>query len=255
MIAGDFESCVRRSDFSIKRLLETEFCSLEWVALSHAQRRDPQGRIFVCRKRGAYPVEGMIRCAVCGRSAPPDFGREMCVDCRVEIDVRRFHEWLDKVDRDDRLFLLTIYWRRPPRARDWLKEWMLVPQIGLDEGMLADASDRVGRSLINEADLFDGHLESDQKWGNEPHARDLRTQLRRRFLERYTTKTGDRRTRVKRRGAGCRKAMLDEGTKALQKEIDYYHAKQSIVPRARRVSNPYDRREQPLPMPGEGQVL
>jgi hypothetical protein len=49
--------------------------------------------------------------------------------------------------------------------------------------------------------------------------------------------------------------MLDEDTKALQKEIDYYHAKRRIVPWARRVSNPCDRRGQPLPMPGEGQVL
>lgn len=251
MIAEEFESCVRRSDFSVKRLLETEFCSLEWVAVSHVQRRDVRGRIIVCRKRGAYPVEGMIRCAECGRFAPADLGRQVCVDCRVEIDLRRFHKWMVDLDCDDRIVLLAIYWCRPPRAYDWITEGMLAPHAGLDDGVLTDANEYVGESLIDEADLFDGHLESDQKWGNSPSSRDPLAQLRRRFLEPYTTKTGERRVRVKRRGAGCRMVLLAEDSNALQKEIEYYHAKGIIVPSARRVSNPHDRRDRPLPMPGQ----
>ncbi len=250
MFVAGFESCVPRSDFSVKRLLEAEFCSLEWVALSHVQRRDAQGRIIVCRKRGAYPVAGMIRCAECGRFAPADLGRQVCVDCRVEIDVRRFSKRLANLDRDDHVVLLALSWRRPPWAHDWLKEGMPVAQAGLDEGLLTDAHEQDGESSIDEADLFDGQLASDQTWGPGPSLRELRAQLRRRFLERYTTRKGRQRVRVKRHGAGCRMVLLTEASEALQKEIAYYEAKGIIHPSARRVSNPHDWRERPLPMPG-----
>jgi len=249
--ADQYESCVRQSDFSPNKLLATEFCSPWWVAASHIRRRDGLGRMLVCRKHGAYPVGSMIRCPACGRSAPSDRDRIVCTDCHVESDLARFHQRLKGLCTDDRLEYRRLYWRRPVRVSEWINEGMQAPQSDVDDDLMMPAEEKNGELPVSEADLFDGSLEADQKWGNAPDYRDLLKQLRRRFLESYVTKKGKKRKRIKRRGAGCRKLLLPESEGALLKEIAYCQAHGVTRPSTRRVSNPFDRRERPLPMPGQ----
>lgn len=248
MSADRYESCVRQSDFSPNKLLATEFCSPWWVAASHVRRRDGLGRILVCRKRGTYPVGGMIRCPACGRAAPCDRDRSACTDCRVESDLARFYRRLNGLCTDDRVEYRRLYWRRPVRVSEWISEGMQAPRSEIDEDWMLMTD---GQSSINEADLFGGSLESDQKWGNAPDYRDMLKQLRRRFVESYVTKKGEKRKRFKRRGAGCHKLMLAESEDALLKEIAYYQAHGVTRPSTRRLNNPFNRRERPLPMPGQ----
>lgn len=250
MSADRLESCVRQSEFSPKHLLATEFCSPWWIAATHVRRRDGLGRILVCRKRGTYPVGSMIRCPACGRAAPCDWGRSACTDCQVESDLARFHQRLKGLSTEDRVEYRRMYWRRPVRVSDWIKEGMKAPQSDIDDDWMATSENGDAESPINEADLFDGSLEADQKWGNAPDYRDMLKQLRRRFVESYVTKKGEKRRRMKRRGAGCRKILLAESEDVLLKEIAYYQRRGVIVPSARRLNNPFDRREQPMPMPG-----
>jgi hypothetical protein len=245
-----FESCVRQSEFAPQRLLETEFCSPWWLTASHVRRRDRQGRIVVCRKAGCYPIGGMVRCPECGRSAPPDISRAVCVDCRVEIEQRRFNERLRPLCRDDRVVLLAIYWRRPTRTQEWLSEGMPAPRAEVDDLTSLDDQDQDAGSAIDEADLFDGSLEPDQRWGNTPSSRDLLDQLRKRFLDPHGPQNPEQRQRIKRSGAGCRMILLPENDEALKKEIAYFQARGVVIPSARRVSNPRNRRERPVPMSG-----
>lgn len=250
MTVERFESCVHQSDFSPRRLLETEFCSPWWLSASHVRRRDRQGRIVVCRKSGGYPVGDMVRCPECGRYAPPDISREVCVDCRVEIEQRRFNERLRPMSRDDRIVLLTIFWRRPTRTKAWLSKGMHAPRVEVDVLTMLDAQDQDAGSAIDEADLFDGTLEPDQKWGNTPSSRDLLDQLRKKFIDPRAPKNPEQRQRIKRSGAGCGMILLPENDEALKKEIAYYQARGVIIPSARRVNIQRNQHERPVPISG-----
>jgi len=78
-------------------------------------------------------------------------------------------------------------------------------------------------------------------------------------MKEYKTKRDRKRPSKKRRkdwrlkyhGAGCHKVMLPENEEGLRKEIAHYLAKNKIVPSARRLHNPTDKFERPLPMPGK----
>lgn len=250
MTAGKYVLCIRQSEFSSRRLLREEFCSPWWVAFSHARVRDAQGRMMVCRKRGAYPADGMIKCASCGKWAPADHNDPLCVDCRSESDFGAFLLRVRQWPAEDRHVLFRAYWRRPMPMRHWLKEGMPPPVtvIDCDLSIPIESDDA---DSPNDADLHDGGLESDQTWGNAPNFHETLLRLRESFVEEYATKKGEKKLRLKRHGAGCHKVMLPESESGLRKEIAYYLAKGRVAPSARRLNDPSDRHERPLPMPGE----
>jgi len=249
--AGKYVSCIRQSEFSSSRLLREEFCSPWWVAFGHVKVRDAHGRVMVCRKRGAYPAGGMVKCASCGKWAPANHSDSLCVDCRAEADFQAFLLRVRRWPAEDRHILFRTYWRRPMPMRHWLKEGMPPPVmiIDCDLSILEGAGD--GDSPIEDADLHDGGLEPDQTWGNAPSFHETLLRLRESFVEEYRTKKGEKKLRLRRRGAGCHKAMLPESESGLRKEIAYYLAKGRIKRYARRLSNPFDKCERPLPMPGQ----
>lgn len=272
MTAGRYESCARQSEFSEAKLLRDEFCSRWWVAESHAWDRDSNGRIWVGRKRGVYPPGGMIRCAACRRWTPPDWGGNLCVDCQADLDYEAFFKRLRHWCKCDWPIFFALHWRRPVWLPAWIEERMPISTAARsdyaarplhedeqqDRARTKEERDRdriVGGSLIDEADLFNGDLEPDQRWG--PTGTDQRgavRQLRKSFREVYRNKKGKRKWRVKRRGAGCTKAMLPESDGALRCEILYYKLTDKIRASARRLNNPFNKREDPIPMPGEDGV-
>jgi hypothetical protein len=249
--ADKYESCVRQSAFNPRRLLAKEFCSDWWIGFSHVRRRDGHGRIVVCRKRGAYPTGDMVKCSDCGKWAPRRTSDTRCVDCRVESDDASFWHHVRRWPKRDRTEFLRRYWSRPQRTGEWLLTGMHRPKLRFD-AVPSDEEDATDEdSLINEADLFNGELERDQTWGNAPSMHDMLEQLRSSFIEEITTKKGIKKKRLKRRGAGCHKVMLSESETALMNELAYYQRTGKIVPSARRLSNPFNKREKPLPMPGK----
>lgn len=250
MTAGKYESHIRQSEFSHIKLLQDEFCSLSWIAASFALRRDCQGRKYYCRKRGAYPVPGMARCARCRVWAPTDGCDPLCATCRVETDQLRFVRRARRWPKEIRLELFRRYWRSSKSIKDWLYEGM-PPSISDLEYQLDFPQDgQDDDSPIREADAFGGSLESDQRWGNTPGFRDALMELRRRFCVEREPEEGKKQWQLKPRGRGCRKAMLPESEKQLRREIDFYLRKGKIARYARRVSNPFDKFERPLAMPG-----
>ncbi|MGB2819472.1 MAG: hypothetical protein WBF17_00720, partial [Phycisphaerae bacterium] len=117
-----------------------------------------------------------------------------------------------------------VYWRRPVLVEGWFFEGMQPPSTEVDCEFSAWEDEGSEDSPINEADIFDGALESDQVWGNTPGFRDLLQGLRRRFVEVRKTKKG--KTRVFRQsGAGCAKRLLPESESGLRREIAYYLTK------------------------------
>ena len=250
MKPDEFLSCVRRSEFSTRRLLKEEFCSPWWVKAAHVSRRDAEGRILMCRKRGAYPVDGMVKCSRCGRWAPADSQGTSCVDCLVELDTLQFIKRAKGWAREDWAEISRVYWRRPVLVKRWFFEGMPPPspEVDCELSVLEDADS--GDSPVNEADIFDGVLESDQVWGNASGFRDLLRGLRSRFVEVRKTKKGKKRV-FKGKGAGCAKRLLPESESGLRREIAYFAAKGRLAPWTRRLSDPFDRDERPLPMPGE----
>lgn len=251
MTAGKYLSCIRQSEFSRRRLLREEFCSRWWIMFSHVKVRDAQGRVMVCRKRGAYPLDGMVKCSSCGKWAPADYSDPLCVDCRAEADFQAFLLRVRQRPIEDRHVLLRTYWRRPMPMRHWLKEGMppTVTDIDCDLFILEESDD--ADSPVEDADLHDGGLESDQTWGNAPRFHDTLQRLRESFVEQYMTKKGKKKLRLKRHGAGCHKLMLPETENSLRKEIAYYFATGNMKRYARRLSNPFDKGERPLPFPGK----
>jgi hypothetical protein len=248
--AGKYESYIRQSAFSPTRLLRDEFCSLSWIKASFALRRDRQGRKFYCRKRGAYPVPGMARCARCRVWAPTDGCDPLCATCRIETDQLRFVRRARRWPKEIRLELFRRYWRSSKSIKDWLYEGMPASISDLEYHLDLPQDGEDEESPIGEADVFGGSLESDQRWGNTPSFRDALTELRRRFCTEHEPEEGKKQWRLRRRGGGCRKPMLPESKAQLRKEIDYYLRKGKIKRYARRVSNPFDKFERPLVMPG-----
>ena len=294
MITTKYVSRTRKSDFSTGRLLEKEFCSIGWVESSYEQRQEKNGRGWFCRIRNAYPVAGMIKCAACKKWAPADRSTAMyanrsatthangptpqkpskvkryflCTDCRMAADIKAFTKRLRQWHEDDREYLLKLYWKRPVITSHWLMEGMPPPTPAIDCDLsipfVADSDDSDITDLpINDADLHAGGLESDQTWGNAPSYHAALHKLRESFLKGYSTKKDKtlppwlrpRRRRIKRYGAGCRKKMLPETEEHLQKEIDYYLSTNEIHPTARRLQNPANKHEIPLPMPSQEDKL
>ena len=260
MIPKQYESRVRRSEFSAKQLLRDEFCSYFWFAASYRRKRDRRGRIWYYRKKGAYPVAGMIRCSDCGRWSPPWHDDDACTDCRTEsiaVDLlRRLKRW----PREDWLELLGISWRRPVYMPDWLDEDMPHPAVtatgylpGLEspDGSTDSPFATDDDSPISEIDLFDGRLESDQRWGHTPSYHEILTRMRWRFRKRHKNEDGEWVEDFKPHGMGCTKVMLPETKKSLRNEIAYFRRHGAIKPWARRLNNPIDRHEYPLPSPGQ----
>ncbi len=251
MSRAPYESCVRQSEFNPKQLLATEFCSQWWITASHVRRRDSHGRVLVCRKAGAYPLGDMVHCLDCGKWAPGATHEARCVDCQVEFDRVTFIGRTRRWPRPDRLEFWQRYWSRSETVEQWMLRRMPRPtaRMEADSSLAGDQGD--GDSSIDEADVLGGSLERDQTWGNTPSAHELFKQLRERFLEVVRTKDGKKKKRIKRRGAGCQKALLSENDHGLLHEIAYYRRTGRIVPSARRVSDPFDKSEKPLRMPGQ----
>ena len=255
MTVGKYVSCIRQSEFPADKLLQEEFCSPWWLAASHVRRPDQDGRINICRKRGAYPAPGMIKCSACGRWAPADLNNQICVDCRIENDsqafLRRAYAW----PPEDRPEFARRYWRRPVLVHDWLLAGMPVPVGGIDKELPTPTDSDNKGSLIDEADLFDGQLEQDQTWGHGPSFREVLQQLRRRFTKEDTDKDGQKRLKTKYDALGCCKIMFSESERSLRKEIAFFRATGQIYFQARRVNDPYDKHEKHLPMPGQKEQL
>jgi hypothetical protein len=230
-------------------LLEEEFCSPWWIAASHVRRHDGQGRILVCRKRDAYPVAGMVQCSACGRWAPADPLDPLCIDCRTETEHERFLRRVRRWPPGDRADLFRTYWRRPMGMCDWFKEGMppLVGVIDFDVVPPDGASDN--DSPIRKADLYDGSLEPDQRWGDTSSFHESLRRMRDCFAEEYVTRKGEIKLRLRRR-FGHQKALLPESDNALRKEIAYFRKTGRIMPRARRLNNPFDKSETPMKAPG-----
>ncbi len=215
---------------------------------------------------------------------------ETCVDCEIEQSHREFKMWMRRLYQatgDDEFIrtITSLHWKRhhicsetsdEERAR--LKREKLAADKrrrghaqgnGKDEdetekfdvsALLCDGMhDRLNESAGIESAVFaEQQTTSGQHWLAEaldmterPATRQRSSDVRRSIRE-HLTWVGKDDTR---RATGCSKVLLSESEEALLKEIDYLHAKGSIVLSARRVSNPHDRREQPLPMPGQGHVL
>lgn len=242
-------SCTPRNAFSEEKLLE-EYCSPWWIAASHIRRRDGQGRIVVCRKRDAYPVKGMVKCADCGKWAPAEPLDAVCCDCRVEAEYEGFLRRVRQWPAGDRAYLFRTYWRRPMGMCDWLSEGMppSVSVIDFDVTPPEDVGD--DDSPIQEADLYAGSPEPDQVWGNVPSFHESLRRVRHRFTEEYVNKKGEKKLRLRRRLL-YQKAMLPETDNALRKEIAYFEKKRKIRPWARRLNNPFDKQEAPLKMSGQ----
>lgn len=255
MTAGRYVSCIRQSEFPADKLLREEFCSYWWLAVSHVRRPDQNGRMNVCRKRGAYPVPGMIKCSSCGRWAPADLNTQICVDCRVENDAESFMQMVCAWPRQDRPEFARRYWKRPASVREWLLAGMPVSVADIDKDLSVTPDSDDKGSLIDEADLFDGQLEQDQTWGHGPSFRETLQQLRRRFIKEETDKDDNKQLKTKYHGLGCCKLMLSENTGSLRKEISYFLSTGRIYARTRRVNDPYDEYERPLPMPGQKEQL
>jgi len=247
--AGKYVSCTRQSEFSEQKLLE-EFCSPWWIAASHVRRRDGQGRIFVCRKRNAYPVAGMVKCSACGKWAPADQDNPLCIDCGAEAEHERFLLRARQWPPEDRLYLFRTHWRRPMAMRHWLKEGMPPPVAVIDFDVTPSEDAGDDDSPIQQADLHDGSPEPDQIWGNVPSFHESLRRMRDRFIEEYVTRKGEKKLRLRRRLL-YQKAMLPETDNALRKEIAFYEATDKIRPRARRINNPFDKLEAPMKMPGQ----
>lgn len=259
MAAGRYLSCTPRHAFSEAKLLE-EYCSPWWIAASHVRRRDRQGRIFVCRKRNAYPVKGMVKCADCGKWAPGEPLDALCCDCRTEAEYEGFLQRVRRWPAEDRPYLLRTHWHKPMGMGDWLSEGMppSVSVIDFDVAPPEDARDHIlstvekksrDGSPIQEADLYDGSPEHDQVWGSVPSFHESLRQVHHRFMEEYVNKKGEKKLRLRRRLL-YQKAMLPETDNALRKEIAYFQKKRKIHPRARRINNPFDKLEVPMKMPG-----
>lgn len=248
MTAEKYVSCTRRSEFSARKLLREEFCSPCWVAASHVRRRDDQGRILVCRKRNAYPVDGMVNCAACGKWAPADPLDPLCIDCRIERERERFLRRVRQWPPSDRVYLFRMHWRRSMGIRDWLWEGM-PPPVAASDFDITPSEDAAGDdSPIQEADLYDGSPEPDQQWGNVPCFHESLRQMRHSFMEEYVTKKGQTKLRLRRRFI-YQKVMLPETDNALNKEIAYFKKTGKIAPSARRINNPFDKLEAPMKMP------
>ena len=249
MTADKYVSRIRQSEFSAQKLLQEEFCSPGWIAASHVIRSDALGRKLVCRKVGAYPVKGMVKCSDCGRWAPADTADVLCVDCRAvaanEALLARICRW----PREDRVFLLQTSWRRPQPLRDWFEEGMPAPSGVMDFDRSAYDDGMADDSPLEQADLYDGHLERDQTWGNESSFHESLQRLRDSFVKECTTKSGEKKLRLRRHFLHQR-IMLPESAATLRKEIAYYQRTGRIAPRARRINNPFDKSEIPIAMPG-----
>jgi hypothetical protein len=242
---------IRKHAFCVATRLQ-EFCSLPWLVASYRRVRDERGGIEFRRLPGVYPVRGMVTCGACGKFAPPAPDLDLCVDCGVQKDVEAFRASLDPLIIADRAHYFGISWRRPVRVDDWINGRMQWPS-GHHDAIVSDG-DADSDELINEVDLFDGALEKDQTWGNPTPARDVLKHIRGRFVETCTTKSGLR-TRMKRHGAGCSKVLLGESEDVLIKEIAFFERTGAIIPSARRINHPFDRRERCLPMPGQDHDL
>ena len=213
-----------------------------------------------------------------------------CVDCEIEQSHAMFQSRMRHLYRvtGDEEFIRTItalYWKRhhirpetPDEERARLKRERLAAAErrrerargnGKDEdetekfdlsALLYDGiHDRLNESVSVDSAVFaEQQTTSGQHWLAEALDMTERPATHQRFsdvcklIREHLAWVGKDDTR---RATGCSKVLLGESEEALRREIDYLHAKRSIVPSARRVSNPYDRREQPLPMPGEGHVL
>ena len=249
MSAGKYVSYVRQSEFSERKLLRDEFCSPWWIAASHDRKRDAQGRIRVYRKREASPVGDMVKCSACGRWAPADQHDPLCIDCRAEADHENFLRRSRRWPIEDRVFVFRTYWRRPMAMRHWLKESMPPPVGVLDFDVTPSDNSGDDNSPVNEADIHDGSPEPDQGWGNVPGFHESLRRMRDRFVEEYVNKKGETNLRLRRRFL-YQKVMAPESENALRKEIAYYQKTGKIMPRARRLNNPFDKLEVPLKMPG-----
>jgi len=259
-MSKQYESRVRRSEYSVEGLLTDEFCSALWLLASYERKRDRRGRIRYCRKKGAYPIPGMIRCCDCGRWSPPWHDDDVCTDCRMQRIVRDLFKRLKRWPRDDWPFLLKMWWRRPVYMYNWLNEGLPHPAVTAEVDLPEPASPEGATdspfaadddSPISEADLFDGHLEPDQRWGHTPSSHEMLSRMRRRFHRRYKNKDGEWVEDLKPRGMGCTKVMLPETEKSLQNEIAYFKRRGEVKPWARRLHNPLDRYEYPMPAPEE----
>jgi len=146
---------------------------------------------------------------------------------------------------------------------DWLMFGMPIPtpiiDCDLSIPLAPDEVDTID-SMDSDADIHSGGLESDQTWGNPPNFHLALRRLRRSFGKEVFKTKKDKKLPPKRRakiwrlkyhGAGCHKVMLPETEKGLRKEIAYYLAKNKVAPAARRLHNPIDKFERPLPTPGK----
>ena len=198
--------------------------------------------MMVWRKRGAYPVGTMVKCSVCRKWAPRQHCDVLCVDCCVEHEHESLLRLMEGWGPEDRVELLRRSWRRPVRVLEWRAEGWQVPT--------AEFEIDVEVPEVSGGDFWTAP-EPDQTWGNGPDLGKMLRRLRRSFLEVRKNKKGEKKVRFKHHGAGCYKLMLPESETGLRKEIAYYIAKGKICPSALRLSNPFDRSEKPLPMPGQ----